>query len=222
MLLNKFNLKLSSFCSKDEGRPMLGFLYVDKEKCVATDGHRVIRVNNPKLPDDEFPKVPLDPGFVPALAHCYLSPSACRDAEKAFPKKTTLPILNHALVVQNGTMAGLVTTDLDNVKKSICRQPEETEAYNPFVTVNKILDDTLKNLPTVKVDFDAGLLIDTLTYLSGLSANRVLSRITLEFRKAGLHAESGGTLVLKAKNGDTGQEAVALVLPLRTDGQKLD
>jgi DNA polymerase III sliding clamp (beta) subunit (PCNA family) len=113
VLLNAHSLSVAEFASKGHLRYALQAILVTQEETVATNGHYLVRVENPKAKLEQFPVVP---GTVPTVEadSFLLARDAALAVAKNIPKKTTIPILNHARVgVDAEGKIQAVTTDLD-------------------------------------------------------------------------------------------------------------
>src|SRR5271167_1770826 len=94
ILVNKHNLALADFAAKEESRYTLHGIQITTEETVVTDGHVLARVTLPAVETKNFPIIE---GFTPnGFTGCLLPTEACKEIEKALPKKTKIPILANA------------------------------------------------------------------------------------------------------------------------------
>lgn len=113
MLLNKNNLNIWKFCSKDDSRYSLRAMLVTKHETVATDGHRLVRVTVPKMNESLFPTVP-DFKADEIDGSLLLHADVAKEIAASIPKgEQTIPILSTAKLGQDKGGARAVTTDLD-------------------------------------------------------------------------------------------------------------
>lgn len=118
MLLNRATLGLAKLASKEETRYSLQGIAIEMECATVTNGHYLVTVSHPQYAaehiEDSYPETP---GLVhreikegeTVLVHS----SAAAAAMKALPKKTHIPVLQHAAMSEDGK---LVTNDLDSVQ----------------------------------------------------------------------------------------------------------
>jgi len=116
ILLSRSSLAVSAFASKDEGRYALTGIHITAKHAEATNGHILMRVPHDDMPAEDFPAVdkanhgkPVPDGFIMPL-------EAVKNALKALPRKSTIPVLTRALLTGNGAAdtAVLTTTDLES------------------------------------------------------------------------------------------------------------
>lgn len=116
MLINKHNLKVAEFASKEESRYMLKAIQISEDGTTATNGHYMVNVSLPKAEAKNFPQIE---GFEP-LAQAesmLLDRDTALKIEKAMPKNENIPVLNHANVGKPGeTTLNLAVTDLDSTQ----------------------------------------------------------------------------------------------------------
>jgi len=139
MLYTKQNLAVVEGASKDENRPVLNGVLLDKSgETVATNGHVLFRVGKAITPDDEFPSTgqkatkPKDQ---------IISASDIRDITTKIPKGRSIPILQHCQLIKNEKedRAAFITTDLDAMTIHDCRLIE-----GPYPNYQASFDDLPK------------------------------------------------------------------------------
>lgn len=111
IILERHHLAAAAFCG-DEGRYQCSGVNVKPDGTVeATNGHYAIRVPASKYPGCDFPEVE---GKGAALSGPAVIPAdTMKAAEKALPRKATIPILGCAFVGNGGPNVKITTTDLE-------------------------------------------------------------------------------------------------------------
>ncbi|SRR6266480_2804773 len=119
-MLNKHNLNVAQFASKDETRFAMSAILVEEHATVGTNGHYLAWVSEDSTEPARFPIVP---GFGPAAGEerkrFLLDRESALQIAKAVPNGKSLPILSHVAVktetnVENGETQGvLAVTDLE-------------------------------------------------------------------------------------------------------------
>lgn len=112
LLLNKANLAVSQFASKEKSRYALQAVQVSEKGTCATDGYKMVRVSLPTAKIGDYPTVPTFPqgngqkaGLLPL--------SLVTKLEKSIPTKQRMPILNYVGVSFDAESVHAVTTDLE-------------------------------------------------------------------------------------------------------------
>ncbi len=104
-MLNKHNLSITQFATRDESRYTLNAILVTPKETVATNGFTLARVTTPKgLKVENFP---VTPGVKPSTTFrpFNLPLDAADTIRKAIPKKTTIPILDNVMIDGKATDA---------------------------------------------------------------------------------------------------------------------
>jgi len=202
VLLNKHNLAVAEFASKKESRYTLQAIQVTQDETVATNGDYLVRVDTPKVDIDHFPTVV---GTVPTVeAESFLlARQGALDMIKVLPKKTTIPILNHAKVgVDAEGNVQAITTDL--------------ETHRP-VTIRKVTGQYPnwkalwpKKAPTVTVGVNAAYLAQ-LAKVAATYAGSCYMEISIW--------DAQSAIRLDAYDSSTNQHFTALLMSLRGDMQ---
>ena len=141
IMLNKHNLAVHRFISKEDSRYTIKAIHVTPNETVATDGHSLVRVSTPEVKCDSFPtqRVKVTDQFKPFN----LPYEIAAKVEKAIPKSNTIPVLNYAAVEckegePNGNNPTLFVTDMDStqefVSKSISDEFPDWEMVIPKKT----------------------------------------------------------------------------------------
>jgi DNA polymerase III sliding clamp (beta) subunit (PCNA family) len=200
MLLNKHNLNITQFASKEETRYALKGILVTEHETVATNGHILVRVTTPTTDEKNFPDVP---GFEQhAEFKPFILPSdAAKEIAKATPKHKSIPVLNHARVSSNGAVQ-VATTDLDNPRvfnpKPLVGQFPNWQAILP------------KGEPEVSVTISADYLTE-LAKAAGKMADDRSKAIKLRIYNCGSFKQ----VSIEVTCSDTGQTFQSVLMPMR-------
>lgn len=111
-MLNKWNLKVGEFASREESRYTLKAIQVSKDATVATDGHRLVWVSTERSTAASFPQIDHAPSAQDDYPTFLLPTDAAAAIAKAIPKKSTLPILLTAGVAVIDGQPVVMATDL--------------------------------------------------------------------------------------------------------------
>lgn len=117
-MLNKHNLRVARFASKESSRYTLQAILVEPSATVATDGHTLVWVSTPTDKPEDFPVVDGAPKPTREFAPFLLALDAAAAIEKALPRKSTIPVLMNAAISTepNGDGASrpvITVTDLE-------------------------------------------------------------------------------------------------------------
>lgn len=202
MLLNKHNLAVADFASKEESRYALKAIQVSKDGTIATDSHRLVKVSLPNKKEENFPQIE---GFTPAngeLKSFLLSRDAAKDIERQIPKEKSLKILNHVRVGtadSNGAINMLIT-DLKTSKVFKCK---------PFTGQFPNHDAVIpKDAPVLEIGLNA-------EYLAQLAkAAATFSDSHAKHIRVKLYGPDRA-MVLECKNSETGQTWTGVCMPQR-------
>lgn len=216
MLLNRNNLEIAKFCSKDITRPLLQKLRILPGRTEASNGVVLVRVTIPQAEDDDFPKIN---GFTVTKKskrkEVLVEGKDIARITKDIPKVNTLPILAHAQVDFHGSNGSLrvATTNLDTSTIREYRTPDDT----PYPNTDKIMPghkDCVsgtpafnKDEPVFTIGFDAQLLASVLT--EAAKYQPITHGVKIEFYGYKCGAR------ITAHSSDTGQDFEALVMPSR-------
>jgi len=113
-MLNKHNLDVAKFASKEESRYTMNAILVTPHETVATDGHRLVRVSLPKRED-----FPSRNGFeaLETWTPFLLPVKTAQNVAKAIPQRQTIPALEMVGIGkpqgEDETTCELVVTDLE-------------------------------------------------------------------------------------------------------------
>ena len=197
MLVNKVNLEIERFASKDSTRPLQG-VQVTGEYTEATDGKKLVRVSLPCHEAADFPHIE---GVDPAAAASGILPKdVAKATAKRLPKRNAIPIIQNAAVSTDDKGAFQVAT---------------TDLSAPSVTSSRPIDGTWPNTdqilkqpePSLVIGFNGVLLAEVLKWM-GTNASGLNNMVKLSFTTA------DSPVKLSAVTKD-GQEITGLVMPLR-------
>jgi hypothetical protein len=110
-MLNKHNLNVAQFASKEESRYTMNGVLVTPNETVATNGHYLVWCGKDSVEAENYPLIP---GFVGASEQFkpfILSRESALAIAKVTPSKAKIPILNHVAVSGDGSQ--MAVTDLD-------------------------------------------------------------------------------------------------------------
>jgi len=210
MLLNKYNFELAKLASKDSSRYSLNGIHVTPNETMETDGHQLVRITAVDLAVSQFPAVD---GIeaVDTWEPFSLTTQHALEIAKAIPggRQTNFPVLKNAVIgrTENGT-ACVGVTDLDSPKVF---RPRKLEGQFPKV------DQVTPKIGAEKIAISLGLdiLVPVLETLRKFAAdNEGGSAVILRIK------DKDSPIRLECENIETGQKAVAVVMPRRCDTTK--
>jgi hypothetical protein len=188
---------VTAFASKDSRRYVLNSVhYSEKHKAVeATDGHVFVRV--PVIESDEFPPVK-----TPAteVKDCIMPIQAVSKAVKNIPRNGTIPVLSHAKLDVNGTIA-LTTTDLETEQ---CVEAKPIEGTYP--NCDQVIPDFV---PVLTIAIAADVLIRLGQY-AAKHATGSSAPVRFEF----LNGKSAFRFSMAVKNLETEVKAIGVAMPV--------
>lgn len=209
LLLNKHNLNIAKIASREESRYTLKAIQVTDRETVVTDGHRLVRVTLPtECKPGDFPQLE---GFTPNGngTPFLLDRDTALQATKLIPKKTTIPILNHAAVSACKGEDGQVqqiqvcVTDLDHTQ--VLRPKPDNGRFPAWECVLPAGE------PLAEVCLDASYIEELGKLLREFGGSGLAVRIRVYGKEKAVRMD--------ARNGD-GQEMNAVVMPLRSSESK--
>ncbi len=200
-LLNKANLELAELTEKDNYRG-LNAIRVTGEFTEATDGKVLVRVGLPNEDPSDYPVIDGVPrnGDNPDVLIRQDQASALA---KAIVRKTTLPILQHAVISVDGDKVIGATTDLG--KQTILPTAGELRVNGNYPDTDAVIPP--EDRPAVKVPVNAKILLQVLKYL--VRYTEYPHQVTIE---APMKTSEALRLTAKTKHG---QPVMALIMPLR-------
>ncbi len=217
-LYNKWNLDVAKFASKDSTRYSLNSILVEPGATVATDGHQLVKVSAPNH-ETKLENFPVIPGvtMVRPSANFLLPASTALEVSKQIPRKSTIPVLQNAAVLDAGPdHVGMVTTDLDSAKPVTVRKVEGT-----FPSYQTVIDDLEKVTVQSEVKLNGLLLGELAKFLGQFNGGRqpeikltIFEPIQPELNKKDGIKPYNRAVRLTAANTDTGQEAYAVLMPM--------
>lgn len=210
-MLNKHNLSIAAFASKEASRYTLQGILVTPEATVATDGHRLVWVSGePERESKDYPQVPGFAGASDSFKPFVLSRDAALAIAKVTPSKERIPILNHVAVAEDGS--AMAITDLERPQVFPVRKVEgQFPKYD--LVVPKWEDATFR------VSVDASYLAEIAKAFAQFSSDRSHA-VVLSFYKDKLVAVEGAEESI-AQNSirfdatNMGQGMTAVLMPIR-------
>jgi len=146
-LLNRYNFLIHTFCDKSSTRPELGGIFISPDHSVATDGVKMIKVDNPKdVNSDDYPVLPNKSNPLGKFNSFILPQEKAKEVLSVFnnqKKSETLPILNHAIIMKNDKdNVEIGKTDLESFNSITSRKIEgEYPKYNElFIERGKFIE----------------------------------------------------------------------------------
>lgn len=213
MLLTKRNLEIHALCSTDCTRPAINAVQITEQHTVATDGHVLIKVEQP----DDF-----------QYAEDY--PIATDKKSDAMPKAGMLLDQNDAEHIskqmvkdKHNPLAGLCKVKcLDTKAQKIEIGVADPTAKREQILTYSITDDKYPDVDKVFPDGDvamAHIKINVSNLMHVLSILRSYNTLHHSVDLFVPIADGNGTpIVIKALDDETNQKATALVMPLSHDG----
>lgn len=205
LLLNKANLRVSAFASKEASRYTLQAIHVSDKGTVATDGHRLVRVSLPTAKVADYPTIATFPKGN-SQASGLLPLSLVEKLEKSVPTKETIPILNYAGVSFDAATKQVhtVTTDLDTHQVMTQHQVEGN-----FPNVDAVIPN---KKPAFEICFNADALASLLKGAAEFTKDNANRPVKLRFY------DNQSCVRIDAK-AQEGQEWVGILMPIPTDGE---
>ncbi len=200
-LLNKANLELAELTEKDSSRG-LDVIRVTEDFTEATDGKVLVRVGLPNEDADDYPVidgVPRNGGNPDVL----IRQDQASALAKAIVRRTTLPILQHAVVAVDGDKVIAATTDLE--KQTILPTAGELRVNGNYPETDVLIPP--EDRPAVKVPVNAKILLSVLKYI--VKHTEYPHQITIEVP---MKTTEALRLTTKTRHG---QPVMALVMPRR-------
>ena len=203
-MLNKHNLNIAAICPKDPSKYSIAGINVTETRTEATDGHMLLVVDRPKLDIQDYPVID---GFTATAQHnsFILDAKSALDISKAIPKKSTLPILQNAVIGEQTNTNGnayIAVTD-----------PDRPQVFSPRkLDVNfPKLDDYIPKLEDAvfRISFNAELLAKLSKLMADISTDKQGHVITLSF------TDNTHAVRIDCDNVDTGQHAIGVLMPIR-------
>jgi len=215
-MLNKHNLNIAQLCSKEESRFTLQGILVSPEGTVVTDGHVLMKVTLPDMPEDSAPVID---GCTPTAEFkpFILPKAAALDIAKQIPKSSTIPVIQNVFVGSE-TDAETVDPKSDEPKPVVLgvTDLETPKVFRPKRLTGNFPDYT-RVIPKDEtaefaIGMDMKLLSRLVKQLDSFIDNKSISAATLYFK------DEDSAMWIKARNAETGQEAVAIGMPFRDEG----
>ena len=161
-VLNRNNLNIAALASSESSRYAISGILITPTETVASDGHALIRVTVPTVPEETLPGLKAFNGAATSAtwAPFIMAANQALEIAKAIPKKpVVLPVLRHAFVSGDAEQIGV--TDM------------ETERTFSVSRVKGEYPDYAKLIPppeeaVVEMGFDAALLVRVLKQVASI------------------------------------------------------
>ena len=208
-MLNKHDLSVAEFASKEKSSYTLQAIQVTPKETYATDQYRLVRVSRGNAP--KVGSFPARAGFqaVEITEPFLLSAETALAVRKALPKKASIPVLEYAGVgapEENGERS-LLVTDLEQAQRFTSRGI--SKRFPSVANVWKRAEDA-----TLAVSFDAGFLMELCRAVVEFTGRKPQPTVTLRFFGTPEDAAQS-SMRLDAHNECTGQHWTALLMPIR-------
>lgn len=202
-MYNKTNFRIASLAPGDQ-RYYLNGIHITEDFTEVTNGHYLMRVDSVKK--SEHDELPEREGLKPVKdeINCTIGAKVSKEIEKAIPiyrKVSTLPILRHSWIVQNGAESSQVkfmTTDLTEDRVITADKIE-----GRYPSSDKVLADAKKEKVVAEISFNSEYMMK----LCEQFKKAEIKKITLTIRGETKAME------LKGENVDEQQKIVALLMP---------
>lgn len=205
LLLNKHNFTPAKILPKVGDRYTCSALCITPEYTEATDGHRLVRVTNPKMEAKNYPVID---GFSPnGNPERFLLPGkTALVIQKAIPSSESIPILNYAAVTTEhgaqGQSLAVAVTDLSSPQ--VFRSRPDTTKYPD--STDKVLNPT--DPPVFQLTVNAAYLSELAKMAAGFSSDNCPS-VTLTFY--------GKDKAVRMDAKGDGQHMTMVLMPMRHD-----
>lgn len=204
-MYNKTNFRIASLAPGDQ-RYYLNGIHITEDFTEVTNGHYLMRVDSVKK--GEHDDLPEREGLKPDKSeiNCTIGAKVSKEIEKAIPiyrKVSSLPILQHSWIVQNGVENGQVkfmTTDLEQDKVITADKID-----GKFPSSDKVLADAKKEKVVAEISFNAEYMMKLCEQFKKAEIKKV--RLTI-------HGETKA-MELKGENIDEQQKIKALLMPMQ-------
>lgn len=206
-MLNKHNLSIASFASKEESRYTLQGILVTPKATVATNGHYLVWVSDAKdRKAKDYPQVLGFAGASDTFTPFILSRDAALAIAKVTPSKERIPILNHVAVAKDGN--AMAVTDLERPQVFPVRHVEGK--FPQYEVVIPKYEDAV-----ARITLSAEYLAQIAKQFAGFADKRN-TPVTLSFYKHGENDDIGTNSVrFDAVSADGNQGMTAVLMPIR-------
>lgn len=205
MNINKFNLLVAKVASKDVRRQNLNSVYFDTDGTLATDGHKIVKIGYPEqYPTEELPtKEPIS-GEAKDLVPFLLPREAAAGLEKSQPKIKHMPILNNIFLdvtkTNSSGSAHFMTTTLDSESRPAIKKMDYT--FPPYKQVIPQQKDRV-----LRIGFNCKYMAE----ICEIASKMGLEECVFEFYG------DVSPVKITGKNKETGQDFMALVMPIKLE-----
>lgn len=172
-MLNKHNLSIASFASKEASRYTLQGILVTPDATVVTNGHYLVWVSNsPEHKAADYPQVPGFAGASDTFTPFILSRDEALAIAKVTPSKEKIPVLNHVAIAADSS--AMAVTDLDRPQVFPVR-PVEGQ-FPKYDAVIPKFDDAV-----MQISVNAEYLAQIAKQFAGFVSDQGNKKVTLSF-----------------------------------------
>ena len=204
-LYNKKQLQVFKATSKDETRPALNGVLFEENKVVATDGHRLVVVENKPMDEKDWPvngvnwNTDNNDSFI-------VNRKSIEKAIKNIPKSKGRPILeNVAIGLTEKGKATLQTTDLEHTDNIVTETAE-----GRFPDYKLVLPD----VHSKKTEYKSKVAVNA-KYMK--EAFELMGNLTDESGNVQIHIkDQNSSIVLTCEDQDN-NKTTAVIMPMRMD-----
>lgn len=147
VLIDSKTLALVHVASDDPTRDVINGIHVTQDYAEATDGRKLIRLNNAKLPcADDFPEVAGVPDGL-ADSGVVIRTELAKDLAKDIPKKVQLPVQGTARIASEVIGEGIdatrrvVATTIKNLSSPLTRKADDpTDEHRTYPNCDVVLE----------------------------------------------------------------------------------
>lgn len=216
MKLHKSIFSIRHALTTKESRYLLGNIRIHNGRAQATDGKFACDV---QLGDTDHKAFPVIAGVEPLDPDALMIPKDTADKVwKSLPKKSTLPVLQEAMIGQNGQeFPVIVTTDLDNSQQFKTGDPAQT-----FPNLDMVMPPKGKIVGRITLDLHIlEKIVKVLKDFSGSKPEETPVSIVVYEDKEERGEPSTLPAMMYADNG-TGQRIRIAVMPMKSKGSDYD
>lgn len=214
-MLNKHNLTVAQFASKEANRYTMNGILVTPDATVATNGHYLVWCGTePERESEDYPQIEGFKGASDAFKPFVLDRDAALAIAKVTPSKENIPILNHVAVSEDGSQ--IAVTDLDRPQVFPVRGM--TGKFPQYEQVIPKLEDAV-----FAISVDASYLAQIARQFAGFVSDERNHRVTLSFYADSLKSDEPTATVGRDVSGHPirfdgvrdGQGMTAVLMPIR-------
>jgi len=207
MLINKYNLKITNFCSKNTYKPEINGIYFSEKESIATDGFSLIKVQIPELSLDDYPILPNEKIVKNPKSFILPIEEAIKISKNLPKKKTKLPILENAVILkQEKDFIEIGSTDLSSVNK--------TRSYlieGKYPDYKQVL---IKKGKHISITLNVKFLKRIVDFLNEFNLSNVGPENQVKIE---IPVNKNQPIFFYGKNKDTGQKCEAVLMPIKEE-----